>query len=215
VGSATAWPSKTKIKVGALTLAGCLVLAACTIVVGPQNGARHTTRSSGPSTSGGTTTAGLRHVHDPGHVTGTLKGPCHTRDGGSLPDPSCTPGSFDPAMTAAVLCSSSYSTSSYRPPESQTEDAKWKVVEPAYGQHDVSGELDHLVSLELGGSNDLSNLWVEAGSIPNPKDSVENALHRWVCSGGSASIRQQRLADAQKAIASDWKTALANLKVST
>lgn len=70
------------------------------------------------------------------------------------------------------------------------------------------------VSYTDHGSNDLSNLWVEAGSIPNPKDSVENALHKWVCSGDSASVRQQRLTEAQKAIASDWLTALARLGAS-
>ena len=46
----------------------------------------------------------LRAVHDPGQVTGTLQGPCHTRDNGRLPDPRCTPGAYDPQVTAAVLC---------------------------------------------------------------------------------------------------------------
>ena len=63
------------------------------------------------------------------------------------------------------------------------------------------GELDHLVPLELGGSNDLSNLWVEAGHIPNPKDSVENRLHREVCSGKIS------LHAAQVDIAHNWMTA--------
>jgi hypothetical protein len=75
------------------------------------------------------------------------------------------------------------------------------VVEPAYGQRGVRGELDHLIPLELGGSNDLSNLWVEAGPIPNPKDSVENRLHDEVCSG------QMSLRAAQEAIAGNWMTA--------
>ena len=60
-------------------------------------------------------------------------------------------------------------------------------------------EYDHLVSLELGGaSNDPRNLWPEPGNSPNPKDSVENALHRLVCSG------QMPLAQAQKIIATGW-----------
>lgn len=197
-------------KTGALALAGCFALAACHLVIGPpakHHHHHHRSQSSGPASTGGGSGPGLHKVHDPLQVTGTLHGPCHTRDHGNLPDPKCTPGAYDPAMTAAVLCSSSYSTRSYRAPESQTERAKFDVVEPAYGQHHVSGELDHLVSLELGGANDLSNLWVEAGSIPNPKDPIENALHKWVCEGSSASIRQQRLTAAQKAIASDWETA--------
>jgi hypothetical protein len=140
-------------------------------------------------------------VHDPGQVTGTLTGPCHTQDGGQLPDPNCTPGAYDPAITAAVLCAPGYSTRTYRAPSSQTSAFKWNVAEPAYGEVNVSGELDHLVSLELGGANDASNLWVEPGPIPNPKDNVENQLHAAVCAG------KVTLRAAQDAIAGDWMTA--------
>lgn len=157
--------------------------------------------------------AGLVRVHDPGQVTGTLTGPCDARDHGQLPDPRCTPGAYDPAITAAVLCSSSYRTSTYRAPESQTEHFKHDVAEPAYDQHDVSGELDHLISLELGGANDAANLWVEAGSIPNPKDKIEDALHGWVCSATGTGA-QRRLRQAQHAIAHNWLTAEAKLGVS-
>jgi hypothetical protein len=141
-------------------------------------------------------------AHDPGQVTGTLTGPCHTRDSGQLPDPSCTPGAYDPAITTAILCSPSYRTSTYRPPSSQTSAFKYDVAEPAYG---VTGrpvsELDHLVSLELGGANDASNLWPEnyRGFLnADDKDRLENYLHDAVCSG------QMRLQTAQEAIAADW-----------
>ena len=76
----------------------------------------------------------------------------------------------------------------------------------AYGDrgsaHDY--EYDHLVSLELGGAdNDARNLWPEPGASPNPKDAIENALHRMVCDG------QVRLAEAQRIIAtsSDYEAA--------
>jgi len=49
---------------------------------------------------------------------------------------------------------------------------------------------------------DPRNLWVQPGSIPNPKDSVENRLHTAVCTG------KVTLGDAQHAIATDWTTAL-------
>ena len=62
-------------------------------------------------------------------------------------------------------------------------------------------EVDHLVSLELGGSNDQKNLWPEPYD-PRPgaheKDLAENHLHRAVCSG------EMTLSEAQRAIASDW-----------
>ncbi len=174
-----------------------------------------------PSPPGATPTAaadkaghrvhGLFAVHDPGEVTGTLAGPCRTRHHGELPDRSCTPGAIDPAVTQAnigsTICRSGYTTT-VRPPESQTEKFKWDVAEPAYGQHDVSGELDHEIPLELGGANDARNLWVEAGSIPNPKDAVEDALNRAVCDG------KVKLRAAQTAIAQNWLTAEAALGLS-
>lgn len=176
-----------------------------------------TTASTTTGTTTPTTTAGnpalpaIRTVHDPGTVTGTITGPCHLRGDSPttwLPDPRCTPGAYDPTVTAAELCSGSYTTSSYRPPESDTEHAKWDQVEPAYGINE-DGELDHLIPLELAGANDLANLWVEPGSIPNPKDSIENALHDWVC----ADPTQSRLRAAQTAIATDWTTAETKLGI--
>jgi len=72
----------------------------------------------------------------------------------------------------------------------------------AYGiPPDTPSELDHLVPLELGGSNDVTNLWPEVGSIPNAKDEVENTLHSWVCSG------KMTLIQAQTEIAGDWQSA--------
>jgi hypothetical protein len=160
-----------------------------------------------PSPTPLTTAPPLKQVHDPGRVTGTLVGPCHAR--GQLPDPACTPGAYDPAVTAAILCAPGYSTASYRPPSSQTTAFKYHVAYPAYGLAVIPGapsELDHLISLELGGANDASNLWPEVGAIPNPKDAVENKLHDWVCAANGAEA-EQRLHAAQIAIAADWTTA--------
>ena len=153
--------------------------------------------------------AGLVVVHDPGHVTGSITGSCHYRDGGKLPDPRCTPGAIDPAVTQAnihrTICVSGY-TAKVRPSAKQTDRFKYKVAYPAYGTPKrKKTELDHLVSLELGGSNDAANLWPESPPTPNPKDKVENALHRAVCEG------RVSLTAAQRAIASDWLTAEASL----
>lgn len=153
----------------------------------------------------------LASVHDPGEVTGTITGACRYRDGGQLPDPRCTPGSIDPAVTQATIrqtiCTHGY-TATVRPSESQTERFKFDVAYPAYGDpRSHRTELDHLVSLELGGSNDASNLWPESPATPNPKDTVEGVLHRAVCSG------QVSLAAAQQAIARDWMTAEAVLGI--
>lgn len=62
-------------------------------------------------------------------------------------------------------------------------------------------EVDHLIPLELGGSNDIRNLWPQP-DMPKPgdgeKDQLENTLHDLVCKGAMP------LADAQNCIASDW-----------
>lgn len=154
--------------------------------------------------------SGLRVVHSPGTVTDDAHltpGQCHARTasgGQPLPDPACTPGAIDPAVTqanvASTICRSGY-TATVRPPAADT--GRWKVRTYVFYGLDTGarGEYDHLVPLELGGSNATSNLWIETGSIPNPKDTVENRLKDEVCAG------QLTLAAAQRAIATDWTTA--------
>ena len=174
--------------------------------------------SASPSASSGQSQPPLVQVSDPGRVTGTLPSESCQMTGNSpdnyLPDPKCTPGAYDPAITAAVLCAQGYTTKTYRPPASETTAFKYNIAYPAYGlTRGTTTELDHLVSLELGGANDATNLWPEPPGVPNPKDSVENALHRWVCAA-SGDVAQERLTDAQKAIASNWTTAEQVLGVS-
>ena len=122
------------------------------------------------------------------------------------PDPACTPGTVEDTVTQnnidSTICVPGY-TKKIRPPASATDQVKRDMYR-AYGVPDgTPAELDHLVSLELGGSNDPRNLWVEPGSLPNAKDSVENALHKAVCD------HKVTLTAAQEAIATDWTTALA------
>jgi hypothetical protein len=87
-------------------------------------------------------------------------------------------------------------------PESEKRQvyAEYGIYSHTAGQYEV----DHYVSLELGGSNDIANLWPEAAS-PKPgfheKDRVENYLHDQVCSG-AISLRQ-----AQTEIATNWLAA--------
>jgi hypothetical protein len=133
-------------------------------------------------------------------------GSCHATGHGELvmPDPRCTPGALNRAVTQAnihqTICVPGY-TETIRPSESITEPEKLASM-AAYGYAGRSPrdfEYDHLVSLELGGAvNDPRNLWPESGASPNPKDTIENVLHRMVCDG------QIRLARAQHVIATDW-----------
>jgi hypothetical protein len=193
---------------GVTMLAGCkVVLSAPDPSPAPPSATGRAAAPSAPASGGHRK---LARIADEGRVTYSITlTRCRARAGGQLPDPRCTPGSVDPAVTQATIdstiCRSGY-TEGVRPPESQTTHAKYDVVYPAYHVPDRdSGELDHLVSLELGGSNDITNLWPEVGPLPNPKDKVENALHRAVCDG------RVRLAAAQRAIAINWRTAEARL----
>jgi hypothetical protein len=137
-----------------------------------------------------------------------------SRDGQPLPDRACTPGAINPAVTQAniqdTICKVGW-TATVRPPTSVTDKFK-RQIDQAYGlPTSTQGELDHEVSLEIGGApSDPRNLWVEPGKIPNPKDAVENKLNEAVCSGPIT------LAAAQKAIATSWVTAFddAGLRVS-
>jgi hypothetical protein len=105
-------------------------------------------RSSAPAPA--SSGHGLKKVHDPGRVTGTIHGHCTYRDHGKLPDTRCTPGSIDPAVTQrdirSTICKRGW-TATVRPPESQTERFKYGMAYPHYGvPSSERTELDHLIS---------------------------------------------------------------------
>jgi hypothetical protein len=82
-----------------------------------------------------------------------------------------------------------------------TEYPDWqRTCRCAFGSSDCC-EVDHLIPLEIGGSNDLKNLSPQPAD-PRPgsyeKDSLENDLHQRVCKG------EMSLKEAQQCIASDW-----------
>jgi hypothetical protein len=115
-----------------------------------------------------------------------------------------------------MLCAKWYTTKSYRPPPSDTARFKYGQAYPAYGvPPGTRTELDHLVSLELGGTNSAANLWPEQPGTPNPKDRTEGMLHTWVCAVATTDPAEAegRLRSAQQAIAADWLTALQVLGV--
>lgn len=118
---------------------------------------------------------------------------------GGLPDHACTPGAIIAGATKEQICAPGYSKS--------VRNVSTKVKSQVYSEYGVKKhspgqyEVDHLVSLELGGSNDIANLWPEAAE-PRPgfheKDQVEDYLHEQVCSG---AITLQK---AQGEIANNW-----------
>jgi hypothetical protein len=120
----------------------------------------------------------------------------------NLPDSACTPGAVIDGVTREQLCTFGYSKT-VRDVSAQTK----QVVYAAYGiDHHAKGEfqVDHLISLELGGSNDDSNLWPQP-ALPAPgyreKDRFENYLHDQICTG------KLKMADVQQEISLDWASA--------
>lgn len=103
--------------------------------------------------------------------------------GPAYPDPACTPGATDPKVTQATI-RSTICVPGWTATVRKTSQAVKDQVLAEYGlTKPFAGEIDHFISLELGGADTLPNLWPEAGPIPNPKDAVENRLHKAVCAG--------------------------------
>ncbi|HEV3501083.1 MAG TPA: HNH endonuclease signature motif containing protein [Bradyrhizobium sp.] len=125
---------------------------------------------------------------------------------GLLPDSAKTPGVADPALTAEVLCAKIFTTRDVR----SVPQALKRRVYALYGMANHKGacarskrgcEVDHLISLELGGANDVENLWPEPFGKPwgaEVKDKLENRLHKLVCAG------EIDLDTAQREITTDW-----------
>jgi hypothetical protein len=121
---------------------------------------------------------------------------------GANPDRACSPGAYSSRITTAVLCSPGFHTALIR----NVPDSERFVVEREYGltpgHYGDSLEIDHIVALELGGSNDAANLYPErADAHPgyHVKDRLENRLLALVCAGAV------ELRDAQRRIATNWQ----------
>ena len=166
-----------------------VALSACDVSISGNGISGLSTPVSGSTTVGSTGSAAL------GKRTKTSGCVAH----GGLPDSACTPGAVFPKATVQQICTPGYASSVRNVPYSEAEQ-----VYAEYGiYHHYSGQYedDHLVPLELGGSNDIANLWPELAS-PTPgfhqKDKVENYLHDQVCSGAMS------LKEAQTEIATNW-----------
>ena len=179
---------KKQLSVLAVAAALLFILCGCDVTI-TTNGSKGsaTATTSSPSTA-------------PAHIGERTKTQGCTVHG-ALPDSACTPGAIFSTATVQQICKSGYASSVRNVPSSEKDQvyAEYGITHHSAGQYEV----DHLVSLELGGSNDIANLWPEAAS-PTPgfhqKDQVENYLHDQVCSGAIS------LKDAQNEIATNWLT---------
>ena len=126
-----------------------------------------------------------------------------------LPNPAVTPGAIRAGVTAADLCPVAHTPALRNVPESEK-----RAVYASYGMTgnhtgycatDEGCEVDHLISLEIGGDNVASNLWPQrySGTPWNAhvKDKLENKLHALICAGTIP------LDQAQREISTDWVAA--------
>jgi hypothetical protein len=127
----------------------------------------------------------------------TKENDCHVN--GPFQDKACTPGAIFSDITKEQVCVRGYAKSVRHVPANLKREVfrEYGITHHSKGKYEV----DHLISLELGGSNDIANLFPEAAE-PRPgfheKDKVENYLHREVCSGRIS------LSKAQGLIANNW-----------
>jgi hypothetical protein len=135
---------------------------------------------------------------------------CVAVDG--LPDAACSPGNINAALTKDLICAAGFRTADYRdkvttPEKKATTYALYNITRPPNNTGaNQQCELDHLIPLEIGGADDLSNIWPQCSpgyagwtaSGFRDKDKFENYLHRMVCAGSLS------LTDAQLQISSDW-----------
>lgn len=115
------------------------------------------------------------------------------------PNLKITTGAIDPDATIEKICTPGY-TKTVRNVSVKTKNQVLKnyhinKIQDRY-------EIDHLISLELGGSNDIENLWPESYTTSpfnaHKKDVLENKLHDLVCADKIS------LEEAQKVIVEDW-----------
>lgn len=131
--------------------------------------------------------------------------PALAQEAPSLPDANLTPGAVFASVTAEEVCTPGYA--------GLVRHVTAAVKREVFARYGVEGnhrgfcsgvdgcEIDHLISLELGGNNDATNLWPQSYDgtwNAHMKDRLENRLHKLVCDGDLP------LKEAQRAIAKDW-----------
>jgi hypothetical protein len=120
-----------------------------------------------------------------------------------LPDPLVTPGIVR-TTDSKEICAADFRTGPFRGTPPRGKVYREYGVKPNTGICKGGCEVDHLIPLELGGLDDIKDLWPQP-SQPKPgfheKDLLENYLHKEVCGGKMA------LVDAQAVIRTDWYAA--------
>lgn len=193
----------TTTPVATFTAGGGTTTTTATTTAGTTTAATTTTAPSPPVTTaappvGGSTPRATAVSHSIRLAKRTKSADC-TR--GPNPDRRCSPGAYDSLLTKADICAPSFHGAS------GVSAATKRAVEAEYGMSPRSSgravEIDRIVGVELGGTNDIANLFPEPRSGKanyRVKDRLEQRLHTLVCSG------RMPLRTAQTGIARNWQT---------
>ncbi len=118
---------------------------------------------------------------------------------GAMPDANLTPGVTRPISKAEVCEPRGPGSDLEAPVELQQAVFQEYGIAPSGGR---AYEVDYLITPELGGANDIRNLWPEPyfTTVWNArvKDALEDRLHEMVCQG------DLDLATAQHDLSTDW-----------
>ncbi len=115
------------------------------------------------------------------------------------PNISLTPGATRPVLVEDICIADDNDL------DPEVSPAIQHAVLEEYGvndSHATGYQIDYLINPQLGGTNDIRNLWPEPYGTTfwnaHAKDELEGRLHQMVC------LQQIDLASAQREIASDW-----------
>lgn len=135
------------------------------------------------------TASGVFSMHHPSTASSsTSERACHLRPTfrlGFVADRRCTTGAVTEASKDEI-CLPGYATTH--------RSVSWATKLTVYDEYGItkrapygepgSYEIDHLVPLELGGSNEIINLFPEPFPAYKRKDHMENFMHEQVCYNG-------------------------------
>ena len=182
-----------------------ILLTACAVVVAGLWGVvlpspRAVIEQVTPKAASGVRVAALLAAYQGTSTLGVVQKTAGCVINGPLPDAACTPGAVFPDAAPAAICVPGY-TKGVRSVSAKLKKQIYSAYGMTYPPPTGTYELDHLVPLALGGSNDAVNLFPEAAS-PAPgfkeKDVVEVYLYQEMCAG------HLPLAAAQVQIATNW-----------
>ena len=127
----------------------------------------------------------------------------------NIPNPVLTPGVVRPEVTKEIICATAWGKDVRHVTSAMKREVfnnyQIKCTPFMNGWVPCSTwEVDHFISRELGGADDVKNLWpqlLKGDYNARMKDRLENYLHKQVCTN------KLMLIEAQNLLRNDWRKA--------